>query len=397
MTEELLTAPDDIAVPDADGSNTLFDWLGEMRTQHPVWQEGSGPYHVFCYDDVQQVISDPRIFSNDSSRVMPQLKPLTEGHINAMDPPRHVSLRRLVSQAFTPRMVTTLEPRITEVARELLAEAGSGRFDLVDVLTYPLPVIVISELLGIPPSDRDLFRMWADGFIRLADAPPGGDVVANFRAATRDMDEYLLAHCRRRRAAPEADLISTLATAKVNGERLTDDEVVKFAGILFLTGHLTTTLLIGNAVQCLDRNPDAGAQLRADRSLVPSAIEEVLRHRSPFTTVSRVTVTDVEVGGRLIPADRMMTPWVISANHDERRFAHPDRFDIRRDPNKHLAFGRGGHFCIGAPLARLEGALALDALLDTFSELTVDHDVDIAYHPRGMYGARNLPVVARRA
>ncbi|MEU8916038.1 MULTISPECIES: cytochrome P450 [Streptomyces] len=392
-----MTVRDEIAVPDADGSNELFDWLGRMRTGHPVWQEGDGPYHVFRYEDVQQVISDPKTFSNDSSRVLPHLKPLTEGNINSMDPPDHGKLRRLVNQAFTPKTVAGLEPRIASVTNELLAEVDAERFDLVDVLTYPLPVIVISELLGVPASDRDLFRVWADRFIALGDQPIAPeDFVATFQAATREMDEYLLGHCRERRTDPKDDLISRLATAEIDGERLTDDEVVKFTGILFLTGHLTTTLLIGNAMQCLDSNPDAYAELRADRSLIPSAIEEVLRFRSPFTTVSRVTVTDVEVGGHLIPADRMVTPWVISANHDEDQFPDAHRFDIRRTPNRHVAFGRGGHFCVGAPLARLEAEVALNALLDTFRELRVDHGRDVAYHARGMYGAKNLPMTARR-
>ncbi|WP_405738322.1 cytochrome P450 [Streptomyces sp. NBC_01525] len=392
-----MTEQDPISVPHADGSNNLFDWLTGMRAENPVWQEGNGPYHVFRYDDVQQVISDPKVFSNDTSRVMPHVKPLTEGHINAMDPPEHGKLRRLVNQAFTPQTVDKLETRITAVTNELLAEIGSERFDLIDALTYPLPVIVISELLGIPASDRDLFRKWADRFMNLSRPRSEKDIVANFQAATREMDEYLLAHCRQRRGDPKNDLISKLATAEVEGERLTDDEVVKFAGILFLTGHLTTTLLIGNAVQCLDDNPETYAELRADRSLIPSAVEEVLRFRSPFTTVSRVTVTDVEVGGRLIPANRMVTPWVISANHDDAHFPDAGRFVIRRTPNRHVAFGRGGHFCVGAPLARLEARVALNALLDTFTELRVDRDADIAYHARGMYGAKNLPVVARRA
>lgn len=386
-----------LSVPHADGSNKLFDWLAGMRADNPVWQEGDGPYHIFRYADVQQVIADPKVFSNDTSRVLPHVKPLTEGHINAMDPPEHGKLRRLVNQAFTPNTVDKLEPRITAVTNELLAEVGSERFDLVDVLTYPLPVIVISELLGIPAADRELFRKWADRFMNLSRPKDQKDVVANFRAATREMDEYLLEHCRERRAAPRNDLISKLATAEVDGERLSDHEVVKFAGILFLTGHLTTTLLIGNAVQCLDSNPESLAELRADRSLIPSAVEEVLRFRSPFTTVSRVTVTDVEVGGQLIPANRMVTPWVISANHDEAHFPDAGRFLIRRAPNRHVAFGRGGHFCVGAPLARLEARIALNALLDAFAELRVDRDADIDYHARGMYGAKNLPVVARRA
>ncbi|MGW1894596.1 cytochrome P450 [Streptomyces sp. NPDC002004] len=385
-----------IAVPNADGSDALFHWLRTMREEHPVWQEGDGPYHVFRYADVQRVVSDPKTFSNDASRVMRHLKPLTVGNINSMDPPEHGKLRRLVSQAFTHRTVSELRPRIESVTRGLIDEIVDERFDLVDALTYPLPVIVISELLGIPAEDRKLFRGWADGFIDLGEQSiPPDRFVAAFQEATREMDDYLLDHVRRRRVAPRDDLISRLAVAEVDGERLTDDEVVKFSGILFLTGHLTATLLIGNAVQLLDAHPRAWAELRADRTLVPSAVEEVLRLRSPFTTVSRVTVTDVEVGGRLIPADSMVTPWVISANHDETQFPDAGAFDIRRTPNRHIAFGHGGHFCVGAPLARMEADIALNALMDRFSEVTVDPEARPAYHARGMYGAKSLPVLAQ--
>ncbi|WP_344881107.1 cytochrome P450 [Allokutzneria multivorans] len=393
MTEQVLTS-----VPDVDGGNTLFDWFRHMRDERPVWFD-RGQYHVFRYDDVHRVITDPAVFSNDSSRVFEQLKPITGGNINSMDPPEHRRLRGLANTAFTPRVVARLESRIREVTTELLDRVDGDAFDLVESLTHPLPVIVIAELLGVPSSDADLFRVWVDQLTDLQGVidPGADDFLEVFDAATRDMNQYLLEHCRARRTDPKEDLITSLVHAEVDGSRLTEDELVKFTSILFHTGHLTTTLMLGNAVQALDAWTDAFAELRADRSLIPNALEEVMRYRSPFTTVSRVSTRDVEVAGHVIPANSMVTPWVISANHDERRFVEPERFDIRRDTS-HVAFGHGIHFCLGAPLARLEGRVALNVLFDRFKELRVDPNADIRYHPSGgMYGARNLPVLARRA
>jgi cytochrome P450 len=388
-----------ISVPPVDGGSKLFDWLRWMRDEHPVWCEDGNTYHVFRYADVHEVISSPECFSNDSSRVFPVLKPLTKGHINSMDPPDHRRLRQLAQQAFTPRVVARLEARIAEVTRELLDETDADRFDLVERLTHPLPVIVIAELLGVPSADRDLFRVWVDKLLSLQGTldPGAPDFLDTLRGATADMDAYLLDHGRARRAHPREDLISKLAHAEIDGQRLSDEELVNLSSVLFHTGHVTTTLLIGNTVQCLDEAPAAAEELRAEPSLIPSAIEEVLRHRSPFTTVSRVSIREIEVAGHVIPADRMITPWVISANHDERQFTDPDRFDIHRD-TAHVGFGHGIHFCLGAPLARLEGRIASRLLLERFTSIRIDPDgAAIEYYPSGgMYGAKNLPVVVTR-
>lgn len=397
-----MTRTDPIKVPLADGSDELFDWLARMRDEHPVWQENDGAYHVFRHEDVSRVLADPAVFSNDSSRINPELAHLVRGNINSMDPPEHAKLRTLVSQAFTPRTVAGLAPRITELTIELLDQVTGDEFDLVDALTFPLPVIVIAELLGVPAQDRGLFRAWIDRLLSLqglssreevnTDSP---DFLDRITEATHEMDGYLLEHCRDRRRNPKDDLISRLTLAEVDGERLSDDEVVKFANVLFAAGNITTTLLLGNAVMCLDGTPGALTRLRADRGLVRPTIEEVLRLRPPFTTVSRVTTRDVEVAGTLIPANRMVTPWLMSANQDERRFLEPRRFDIDRDSSRHLAFSRGIHFCIGAPLARLEGEIALGALLDRYREIAVRWDEPIGFHERGIWGAKNVPVRVR--
>lgn len=399
MTEVLLDS-----VPLADGGTALFDWMARMRDDCPVWREGDGAYHVFRHADVERVLTDHATFSNDISRVNPELAELSRGNLNSVDPPEHTKLRRLIGKAFTPRTVSALEPRIAELARELLNEAPDGAFDLVDALTFPLPVIVISELLGVPPADRHLFRTWIDRLLNAqgrtaregitSDSP---EYAALQEQVTRDMADYLAQHCRDRRLRPRDDLISKLALAEVDGERLTEDEVVKFADIVFMAGSVTTTLLLGSSVLCLDEHPAAMAALRADPAAIPGAIEEVLRYRSPFSTASRITATEVELSGTVIPANHTVTPWLMSANHDERRFADPSRFDIFRDPNPHLAFSHGIHFCVGAPLARLESRIALEALLDRYGSLRVDREAEIGFHERGMWGPKNLPVVAGRA
>ncbi|MET8141724.1 cytochrome P450 [Sphaerisporangium sp. NPDC005288] len=397
MTEVMIDA-----VPLADGGSELFDWMARMRDHHPVWREGDGAYHVFRYADVERVLTDHAAFSNDISRINPELAEISQGNINSMDPPGHTKLRRLVSKAFTPRTVGALAPRIASLADELLEEVTTEEFDLVDALTFPLPVIVISELLGVPASDRHLFRTWINRMLNAqsmtaregitSESPEYADLLEQ---VTKDMADYLLQHCRDRRLHPRDDLISALCTAEVDGERLSEDEVVKFADIVFMAGSVTTTLLLGSSVLCLDAHPEAMAAVRRDAALIPPAIEEVLRYRAPFTTASRITAAEVELGGVTIPENRVVTPWLMSANHDERRIADPGRFDIRRDPNPHLAFSHGIHFCIGAPLARLEAKIALEALLRRFPSLEVDRSVEIGYHERGMWGPKNLPVIAR--
>ncbi|MFD1535523.1 cytochrome P450 [Nonomuraea guangzhouensis] len=398
MTEALLES-----VPLADGGTELFDWLARMRAERPVWQEGDGAYHVFRHADVERVISDHTAFSNDISRINPELAEISRGNLNSVDPPEHTKLRRLVSKVFTPRTVSGLAPRVTALATELLDEVDGEEFDLVDALTFPLPVIVISELLGVPASDRHLFRTWIDRLLnaqgmtaREGITSDSAEYAALLEQVTHDMADYLRQHCHERRARPKDDLISRLTQAEVDGERLSDDEVVKFADIVFMAGSVTTTLLLGSTVLCLDQHPAAMAALRAEPGLIPSAIEEVLRYRPPFTSASRITAREVEIAGTVIPANQSVTPWLLAANHDERVFERPDEFDIRRDPNPHLAFSHGIHFCIGSPLARMEARIASEALLDRFPRLAVNRDIPIGYHERGMWGPKNLPVIVRR-
>ncbi|WP_412539600.1 cytochrome P450 [Longispora sp. K20-0274] len=377
----------------------LLDWFQEMRGSEPVsWDREFGAWHVFGYPEVAAVLADPGTFSSDLSGLIPpqeDLELFAKGSFVGMDPPRHLKLRRLVSRAFTPRIVAELEPRITQVTRELLdAVRGRSAFDLVADLAYPLPVIVIAELLGVPADDRAAFRRWADGLLsgaRPENLVPSQAEMNAVGATVREMNAYLLDHIRARRAAPTADLTSTLIAAEVDGERLDDEEIVGFVGLLLIAGHITTTLLLGNTVQTLDAHQDATAALRADPTGLPTALEEVLRVRTPFPRLVRLVRADVMVGGRDIPAGQVLNLWLASANRDERQFAGADRFDPARSPNPHLSFGHGIHFCIGAPLARLEARLATAMLLAECPEFAVGPDVAL-YDARVMTGARSLPV-----
>jgi cytochrome P450 len=380
----------------------LLHWFAMMRESEPVSRdERYGAWHVFRYADIAQVLADPITFSSDLTGLLPpqpEIELFSKGNFVRMDPPRHEKLRRIVSKAFTPRVVAELEPRISAITEELLdAVAGSPEFDVVAALAYPLPVTVIAELIGVPIADREQFRRWADSLL-------GGPVPDTFMpdeatlqqrgAEMREMIDYLLAHIRARRGTPTNDLTSTLIAAEVDGEHLDDEEIVGFLGVLLIAGHITTTTLVTNTILCLDQHPDAAAALRSDLSRMPAALEEVLRHRAPFPRLARLTTADTTVGGTMVRAGQALNLWLASANHDERQFEDPDRFDVDRNPNPHLSFGHGIHFCIGAPLARLEGRIAMTALLNRCPDLAVGDGVQL-YDARVMTGAKRLPLRAR--
>jgi cytochrome P450 len=268
-------------------------------------------------------------------------------------------------------------------------------------LAYPLPVIVIAELLGVPSGDRALFKRWADALFerdtKISLAKPAEDQDVNLQATLRpwkEMTDYLAGHAAERRTRPRADLLTKLVEAEVDGEHLPDDQVVNFAIVLLLAGHITTTMLLGNTVLCLDAFPEQQDLVRADRSSIPAVIEEALRYLPPFAAVGRSTTREVELGGVTVPADQVILTWVGAANRDPRQFPAPGAFDPGRDPNPHLSFGRGIHFCLGAPLARLEGRIALGILLDRFSRLRTDPADPVEFMPTPtMTGVRRLPLV----
>ncbi|BEL03166.1 cytochrome P450 [Actinoplanes sichuanensis] len=385
---------------------TFLDWLAEQRTHGPVhYDDRQQVWQVLGHPETSAVLSDPALFSSDLSSVMPaqdDFRLFQQGNFVRMDPPRHRELRSLVSQAFTPRVVAGLEPRIAEVTHELLdATGGSGRLDLIEALAYPLPVIVIAELLGIPAADRPIFRRWADVLFDQTDVDPSDPVLTAGRATMnrvaptiREMNTYLLDHIRARRAHPGDDLTGRLLTAEVDGKRLDDQEIVGFVGLLLLAGHITTTATLGNTVLSLDRHPDAAAEVRADPGLLPGAIEESIRFRTPFPRLARRATIATRVGTTMVPSGAILQLWVTAANRDRRVFDDPDRFDIRRSPNPHLSFGHGIHFCLGAPLARLEARVALRILLDRYRDIAVTEPVE-ERNPWIMVSVNRLPLEVR--
>ncbi|PSL54115.1 hypothetical protein B0I31_107169 [Saccharothrix carnea] len=358
-------------------------WLRGERPEHAVaYDEQLGFWNVYGHPEATEVLGDWARFSSDTSRLLPAVdQSLNDGNIIQLDPPEHRELRRLVSHAFTPKVVADLETRITELTHELLDGVTADDFELVRDLAYPLPVIVIAELLGVPGSDRHLFKAWVDKLFESTnqfslkdDAAKQREDILDSVESFRPMLDYLGEHAAQCRRSPRPGLLNDLVQAEVDGERLTDAQVVNFAAVLLVAGHITTTMLLGNTVLALDAYPDQLAMVRRDRALVPAAIEESLRFLTPFAAVARATSKPETLGGLEIPADQMLLLWVGAANRDPRRFANPDVLDVTRDPNPHLGFGRGIHFCLGAPLARLEGRLALNVLLDRFPRLRTDPD-----------------------
>jgi cytochrome P450 len=335
----------------------------ELRREGAVFRsEALGMYVVSRYDEVVHVLKNPAVFSSaQSMNIMVGGQPRVTV-INA-DPPVHARLRSLVNGAFTPRMVADMEPRIREITGALLDRVvARGETDLVADLAVPLPVAVIAEIMGIEPERHDDFKRWSSA------AVSGGTVgTADDRVRLeREMNElvaYFEQIVDERRRTPREDLMSALVRAETGEHPLTASEVIAFCILLLIAGNETTTNLIGNAVLALLEHPAQHALVLADPTLIPNFVEEALRYDSPVQFLPRSTTRDVELGGVVIPNGSTVFPSFASANRNEWKFPDPDAFDITRNTQGHLAFGHGIHFCLGAPLARLEARVALEQLL----------------------------------
>ncbi len=360
-----------------------FEWYRSKREQTPVYfDQTSRMWSVFRYNDVLRALSEHATFS---SQFIGSSQPLDTSLINT-DPPRHRQLRSLVTQAFTPRTVAQLTPRITEIVNELLDKvAPTGKMDIMGDFATPLPVTVIAELLGVPLEDRARFKHWSDQIVGAAEER-GGNPQA-------EMGQYFYHMLEQRRKKPQNDLMSALLAAQIDGEHLSTHELLGFCILLLVAGNETTTHLITNAIRCFDDNPGTGEQLRAEPALIPDAIEEVLRYRSPVKLMFRICTKDTMIGESKIGEGQPVIAWIGSANHDEAQFPNAEQFDIRRSPNRHIAFGHGIHFCLGAPLARLEAKIAFEAMLQRFSHIQVVRDVPL--EPTNsfiLHGVKHLPV-----
>lgn len=361
-----------------------------LRTEAPLFKDpGSGLWMVFDYAGVKRILTDYETFSSKHGPAEWMI---------FTDPPRHTRLRGLVSRAFTPRSIANLEPRIAALSRELIdAHIEQGGMDLALDFAMPLPMRVIGDMLGIPAVDRPRFARWNDAILNMSYTVVGsaesGATMNEFLAVTAEMGHYLSELLARRRVEPQDDLLTRLASAELEGERLTAQDILGFFQLLLLAGSETTTNLINNAILCLTEHPAELDRVSCDPELLPGAIEEVLRYRSPLQWMYRLVRRDVELHGRTIPAGQLVLAMMGSANHDPAQFADPERFDITRDPNPHLAFGLGNHFCLGAPLARLEARIALGQLLARLKNL--QRTDAVPWEPRRglhVHGPARLPI-----
>lgn len=342
--------------------------------------------------DVKRALADHEAFSSAAAGGQPGKWLIFQ------DPPRHAKLRALIGRAFTARSIAALEPRIRELSAELLDRARErGAMDVVEDFAAPLPLMVIAEMLGAPSVDWPRLRAWSEKLLALALVVSGGPdadrAVREVLAMASDMQSYLDALLAARRAEPRDDLLTRLVEAEVDGERLSDADILGFFQLLLVAGHETTTNLVSNAVLSFIEHPGELARIRAEPALLPSAIEEVLRHRSPVQAVFRKSTRDLEVHGNTIPAGKLVLLMVGAANRDPSVFADPGSFDVGRDPNPHVAFGHGIHFCVGAPLSRLEARVALADFLDRAGDFRLA--LDTPWEPREafhVHGPAHLPI-----
>ncbi|MBA3945215.1 MAG: cytochrome P450 [Herpetosiphonaceae bacterium] len=383
-----------------------YSWL---RENGPVYRatlpDGQTMWVVTRYADVVAVFKDER-FVKDFRNAMTsaQIEELSlpihsrefrllTGHMLSSDPADHTRLRALVSKGFTPRRIEQLRPRIQQVADDLLAALQErGEMDLIADFAFPLPMIVISELLGIPEADHDQFRDWSSTIINhLGSGPLDPETMA----AAQAFGTYLQQLARARRAAPTDDLISALVATEGQGDQLNEDELLAMLFLLIVAGHETTVNLIGNGVLALLQHPDQLAKLRQEPALIAGAIEEFLRYDgSVETSTFRYAREDIEFRGQHITKGERVLVVIAAADHDPEQFAQPEDLDIMRAINRHVAFGQGIHYCLGAPLARLEGQIAINTLLRRLPTLRLAVDDKLLHWRPGllMRGLYALPV-----
>lgn len=402
MSEIDLFHPDFFADP--------YPTYARLREERPIhWDERAQRWLITRYADVVAVTIHPGV----SAARIPKAARIEAAGLGAMepvyammrqqmtflDPPDHTRIRGLMHKAFSPAVVTALRQDIQSIADELLAPfEGANRFDLIKDFAFPLPAIVIAKMLGVRLEDREQFKTWSTDIAELVGNPACPmDRLLEIKKSAFELVEYLRATMIRLRKSPEDNLMSALAQAVDAGSMLTEDELLANAVFVLIAGHETTTNLIANGILSLIRAPEEMASLRADASRFPSAIEEMLRFESPLQIVSRIAREDLEIAGTTVKKGQVIALGLGSANHDPTVFDDPDRLNIARKDNKHLAFNQGAHYCIGAALARIEGQIAISSVLRDASALRLEReDAPLEWnHNLSFRSLRSLPVVSR--
>ncbi len=379
----------------------------KMRQENPIWM-GLGPvsgnnfWFVTRYDDVVAVLKDTRFGKQIDKHLPPQLlkrylpenpNPAFEAinrHLLNLDAPDHTRLRALVHKAFTPKAITDLKPRIETIAKELLdaMQQGNPQTDLIEAFAHSLPIIVIAEMLGVPPSDRDKFRYWTKVLLFTSSEEEAQYAIMEFV-------QYMNGMIEARQKDPQNDILSGLVHAEENGDTLDRMELLAMIFLLLVAGHETTVNLIGNGTLALMQHPDQQALLAREPQRIQTAVEEMLRFNGPVeTTTTRWALEDVVINGITIPQGDVVLPSLLAANRDPKYFENPNIFDITRTPNPHIAFGFGMHYCLGAPLARLEGSIAINALLARFPKIAFNAEITSLVWNNSLllHGVSALPV-----
>ena len=380
----------------------------ELRVQAPVyWSESWRCWILTRYDDIQATLRDYRRFSSLerwTSAIRPdlsapfweQIQPLV-GHYNSglvnIDPPDHTRLRTLMQQAFTPRTVQRLADSIGQIVDELLERAlGNDRVELVGDLAYPLPVTVIAELLGVPIDDRQQLREWSSATLEFMTTPrPSRAALLRSQEAMLALRELFRNLYVERRQQPDDRLVSALLAAEEEGDKLSEEELLSTCVTLLVAGHETTTSLISSTIYLLLKHPDQLQKLRETPSVIESAVEESLRYEGSFQRSRRIATEDVILCGQQIRKGQLVLQFLGAANRDPAHFSDPDRFDIQRQPNRHLSFGFGVHICLGAALARLETKIAVSTILRRMPDLQLATDT-VEWENTLLRGLKALPL-----
>ncbi|MEX1253455.1 MAG: cytochrome P450 [Dehalococcoidia bacterium] len=378
-----------------------------LREEDPVHETPFGAYVLSRYADCVAVLRDARSSSDATNSLEHQQfvaehgEDPSEGFLGGarpflfLDPPDHTRLRGLVSKAFTPKVVQGLRPRIQELVDELLsARSDQGSLEVIEDLAYPLPVAVICEMLGVPTADHATFKEWSRALARSLDPmeimPP--EEVEQRQSTITQFSDYFRALIEKRRSEPKDDLLSALIAAEEAGDKLTAEELLATCILLLVAGHETTVNLIGNGTLALLRHPDQLQKLRDDPSLAKNAVEEVLRYDPPVQMTVRIPLEDMEIGDVALAKGKQAILLLASANRDPEQFPDPERFDITRDASHHVAFGYGSHFCLGAPLARVEGEIALGTLVRRVQGLELRTEAPEYKENIVLRGLASLPV-----